>query len=136
MLVSRTCWDGNGRAKSWLNGQPQCRLRHASLRARPLAWTTRRATSTATSGSPPGQLVAIQSSGDAVNASPLIATERGRSAANRLRAAREEDLAELPLAWSPEREPELLALTAPVACELIREDLTELGDDEGLRTAV
>ena len=47
MLVSLTCSNGNGRAKSWLNRQPQWSVRQVSLRARPVAWTTRRATPTA-----------------------------------------------------------------------------------------
>ena len=66
----------------------------------------------------------------------LTLTEDGRSAMERLCAAREDDLRELLDGWASERDPELAERLRSLARDCIDADAARLRHDEGLRTAV
>jgi DNA-binding MarR family transcriptional regulator len=79
-------------------------------------------------------LVAVQPEHSA-STSALVLTETGRTALERLRAARAEDLADLLDGWSPDRHAELRCRLRGLACDLIDTDTPRLRSDDHLRTA-
>jgi DNA-binding MarR family transcriptional regulator len=76
------------------------------------------------------RLVATDPGGDAITL-----TEDGRSAMERLCAAREDDLRELLDGWLPEQDPELDERLRSLARDCIDADAASLRRDEGLRSA-
>jgi DNA-binding MarR family transcriptional regulator len=65
----------------------------------------------------------------------ITLTEHGRSAIERLRAARENDLRELLDGWPPEQEPELDQRLRSLARDCMNADAARLRRDERLRSA-
>ena len=65
----------------------------------------------------------------------ITLTEHGRSAIERLRAAREDDLRELLDGWPPEQEPELDQRLRSLARDCMNADAARLRRDERLRSA-